>query len=148
MASFDLEIKTIKAVGITMRVPSFRFIGMVLCLQLLAAQMVFADTVRPLPYDLVYVRAAYKGATGAGNNTVWPDTVRPLTPEPGAQLMLLRSNGTRELLFPLAAHRGLIDTPSGSALSVGSVSDPNVFFRCKVGFIYLVSQCNEREHAT
>jgi hypothetical protein len=131
MASFDLEIKTIKAVGITMRVPSFRFIGMVLCLQLLAAQMVFADTVRPLPYDLVYVRAAYKGATGAGNNTVWPDTVRPLTPEPGAQLMLLRSNGTRELLFPLAAHRGLIDTPSGSALSVGSVSDPNVSFDAK-----------------
>lgn len=87
-----------------------------------------ADVVRPLPYDLLYVRAPYFGATAASPNSAWPDTVRPLTPDPGAQLVLLRKDGSREVLFPLERYRGQIDTPSGKPLAAGSVSDPNVSF--------------------
>jgi hypothetical protein len=84
-----------------------------------------AQVVNPLPYPIVYVRAAY---AGPNQNTTWPDTVRPLIPDAGAQLVLLRTNGIREVLFPLPQHRPLLDTPAGSPLSVGSVSDPNVSF--------------------
>lgn len=87
-----------------------------------------ADTVRPLPYDLLYVRAPYFGATAERPNSVWPDTVRPLMPDPGAQLVLLKKDGTREVVFPQERYRSLLDTPRGKALSVGSVSDPNVSF--------------------
>lgn len=85
-----------------------------------------ADVVDPLPYPIVYVRAPYYGPTG--QNSVWPDTVRPLVPDPGAQLVLLRADGVREVLFPLEAHRPHLDTPSAQPLSVGSVADPNVSF--------------------
>jgi Hydrazine synthase alpha subunit middle domain len=87
-----------------------------------------ADQIRPLPYDLLYVRAPYFGADAASRNSSWPDTVRPLTPDPGAQLMVLRTDGSREVLFPLERYRGQIDTPRGRALAVGSVADPNVSF--------------------
>ncbi len=90
-----------------------------------------ADTVHALPYDLVYVRAAYKGATGSSNNTVWPDTVRPLIPDAGAQLMVLHPSGAREVVFPLETYRNQVDTPSGTPLSAGSVSDPNISFDAK-----------------
>jgi hypothetical protein len=86
------------------------------------------EVVRPLPYDLLYVRAPYFGAGPANANSVWPDTVRPLVPDPGAQLVVLRSNGQREVLFPLERYRSLLDTPVPRALAVGSVSDPNVSF--------------------
>lgn len=52
----------------------------------LVAGAVRADVVHPLPYDLLYVRAPWFGAGSAQPNSVWPDTVRPLTPDPGAQL--------------------------------------------------------------
>ncbi|HEV8631624.1 MAG TPA: hypothetical protein VGV61_15000 [Thermoanaerobaculia bacterium] len=93
---------------------------------LLAAARGGADTVAPLPYPLVYVRAPYFGASA--QNSVWPDTVRPLVPDPGAVLVVLSASGTREVLFPLAGYRSLIDTPAGRPLSVGSVADPNVSF--------------------
>ncbi|MDZ4811433.1 MAG: hypothetical protein SGI99_02310 [Pseudomonadota bacterium] len=91
------------------------------------------DVVNPLPYDLVYVRAPYFGADwqpGAprNGNSAWPDTVAPLEPDAGAQLMLLRADGSRELLFPLAEHRALIDTAATKPLAVGSVSDPTISF--------------------
>jgi hypothetical protein len=85
-----------------------------------------ADAVHPLPYPIVYVRAPYFGPTGT--NSVWPDTVRPLIPDPGAQLVLLRPDGVRDVLFPLERYRAQIDTPPGSPLSAGSVADPNVSF--------------------
>lgn len=84
-----------------------------------------ADVVHPLPYDLLYVRAPYFGETA---NSVWPDTVRPLTPDPGAQLVRLRRDGTREVLFPQERYRAQTDTPAGRPLSVGSVADLNVSF--------------------
>jgi hypothetical protein len=97
-----------------------------LVLLALSATAVRADVVRPLPYDLVYVRAPWFGATAA--NSTWPDTVRPLTPDAGAQLVLLKTDGSREVIFPQERYRGQIDTPSGKALSVGSVADLNVSF--------------------
>lgn len=87
-----------------------------------------ADTVRPLPYDLLYVRAPYFGAGPESPGSVWPDTVRPLTPDPGAQLAVLHPDGSREVLFPLERYRGQIDTPRAKPLSAGSVADLNVSF--------------------
>lgn len=106
---------------------------LVLLCPLLFAASAAADVVAPLPYDLIYVRAPYFGAgydpaLANDGNSVWPDTVRPLTPDAGASLMLLRSDGQRELLFPRAEHRPLLDTPADKPLSVGSVADPNVAF--------------------
>jgi len=88
----------------------------------------WADTVRPLPYDLLYVRAPYFGATADRPNSVWPDTVRPLTPDAAAQLVLLKRDGTREVVFPLERYRAQVDTPRRKPLAVGAVADPNVSF--------------------
>jgi hypothetical protein len=87
-----------------------------------------ADVVNPLPYDLLYVRAPWFGPGPGQPNSVWPDTVRPLTPDPGAQLVLLKRDGSREVIFPLERYRGQIDTPRGKPLAAGSVADPNVSF--------------------
>jgi hypothetical protein len=87
-----------------------------------------ADTVHPLPYDLLYVRSPYFGTGPEARDSVWPDTARPLTPDPGAQLARLRKDGVREVLFPQERYRSQIDTPAGKPLSVGSVSDLNVSF--------------------
>ncbi len=99
----------------------------------LAGPAFAVDEINPLPYDLIYVRAPYSGpdflpSAPRNGNSSWPDTVAPLEPDPGAQLMLLRADGTRELLFPLPAHRSLIDTLAARPLSVGSVADPTVSF--------------------
>ncbi|MEO8276432.1 MAG: hypothetical protein ABI639_09435 [Thermoanaerobaculia bacterium] len=91
----------------------------------LTSERIAADVVHPLPYPIVYVRAAYNGANA---NTTWPDTVRPLIPDAGAELVVLRPNGVREVLFPLESYRGALDTPTGSPLSVGGVSDLSVSF--------------------
>jgi hypothetical protein len=88
----------------------------------------WADVVHPLPYDLLYVRAPYFGAGPEVANSAWPDTVRPLTPDPGAQLVRLRRDGVREVLFPLDRYRPLIDTPAQTPLAAGSVADLNVSF--------------------
>src|SRR3954453_23399018 len=87
-----------------------------------------ADAVHPLPYDLLYVRAPYFGSGPGAANSVWPDTVRPLTPDPGAQLVRLRRDGVREVLFPLDRYRSLIDPPAHGPLAAGSVADLNVSF--------------------
>jgi hypothetical protein len=95
---------------------------------LLLAAGARADVVHPQPYDLLYVRAPYFGPGPQGRNSVWPDTVRPLAPDAGAQLMLLKRDGSREVLFPLERYRGQIDTPRGTPLAAGSVADPSVSF--------------------
>ncbi len=86
------------------------------------------EVVRPLPYELIYVRAPYFGPGPGVANSVWPDVVLPLVPDAGAQLMLMKRDGVREVLFPLERYRGQIDTPAGRPLSAGSVADPNVSF--------------------
>jgi len=72
-------------------------------------------------YDLVYVRAP---RYGDNTNSVWPDDVRPLQPDPGSQLHLLHPDCTDELLFPRPQDAALI----GHALGNGSVADPNISF--------------------
>jgi len=46
-------------------------------------------------YDIVYVRQPRFGDT---NNTIWPEVFHPARLDPGADLMLWRTNGTEELL--------------------------------------------------
>ena len=74
-----------------------------------------------VPYDIVYVHAPRYGDT---TNTSWPDTTRPMQPDPAADLRLLHPDCTEEVLFPLPSHQGIVDAPIGN----GSVSDPNVSF--------------------
>ncbi|MGH7786221.1 MAG: hypothetical protein ACRERC_05105, partial [Candidatus Binatia bacterium] len=61
-------------------------------------------------YDIVYVRQPRFGDT---NNTTWPEVAHPASLEPGADLMLLRPNGSQEVLV---------------AGGVGAVTDPFVSF--------------------
>ncbi|MEW5987479.1 MAG: hypothetical protein AB1791_12670 [Chloroflexota bacterium] len=90
-------------------------------------------------YDVVYVRAPRYGDE---TNTIWPDTVRPLVPDPGADLRLLHPDCTEELLFPLPEHAPLVDAPLGN----GSVSDPNISFDGRwVVFTYYHDQANVNE---
>lgn len=86
-----------------------------------AALCAMPSQAAPIDYDIVYVRAPRFGDT---QNSLWPDTVRPLTPDGGATLMLLHPNGSEELLFPRPEHAGLVDGP----IAAGSVADPNVSF--------------------
>ena len=85
-------------------------------------------------YDIVYVRAPRYGDT---TDTTWPDTVRPLLPDRGADLRLLHPNCTEEVLFPRPEYQALLDAPIGN----GSVADPNVSFDGKwVVFAYYHDQ--------
>ena len=76
---------------------------------LLAALEAVAQSV-PVDYDIVYVRAPRYGDQGF---TRWPEVFNPVHMEPGADLMLLKPDGSEELLF------------SGG---VGSVVDPVLSF--------------------
>ena len=81
-------------------------------------------------HDIVYIRAP---RFGDNDNSIWQDTVRPLSLDPGADLRLLHPNCTEEKLFPLNAHQGIVDATIGN----GSVTDPNVSFDGKwVVFAY------------
>ena len=62
------------------------------------------------PYPIVYVR---QPRFGSSTNTIWPDVFRPAQLVRGADLMLLHTNGTSEVLV------------SGGA---GSITDPQVSF--------------------
>ncbi|MSP13542.1 MAG: hypothetical protein EXR62_11370 [Chloroflexi bacterium] len=78
-------------------------------------------TAHVVDYDIVYVRAPRYGDNA---NSLWPDTVRPLVPDPGADLRLLHPDCTEELLFPRPEYQALVDAPIGH----GSVADPNISF--------------------
>ncbi|HVM97142.1 MAG TPA: hypothetical protein VMT89_12190, partial [Candidatus Acidoferrales bacterium] len=94
-------------------------------------------------YDIVYVRAPRHGDN---QNSVWPDTTRPLTPEPGAPLMLLHPNGSEEVLFPLPQYAGSVDAP----INVGTVVDPNISFdghRVVFAYYHDRSDVNEQRGA-
>ncbi|MBN9120190.1 MAG: hypothetical protein J0I06_13675 [Planctomycetes bacterium] len=71
---------------------------------------VASDAGVKLDYDIVYVRAPRKG-DNVGTN--WPEISNPVFMDPGADLMLLRPDGTEEVLV------------KGGA---GSVTDPVVSF--------------------
>ncbi len=63
-----------------------------------------------LPYDLVYVRQPRFGNL---TNTTWAEVFHPARMDPGADLMLLHTNGTQEVLV---------------AGGLGSVTDPFISF--------------------
>lgn len=68
------------------------------------------DTTFALDYDVVYVR---QPRFGNNTNTLWPEVFHPARLDPGADLMLLRTNGTEEVLV---------------AGGLGSVTDPFISF--------------------
>ena len=98
---------------------------------------------RPLPYDLVYVRAPYFGRPA---NSVWPDTVRPLVPARGAARRCSRRRQPRGALPPRALPRP-DRHPRRQPLSVGSVSDLNVSFDGRLGAVHLVPRPDRRQLA-
>src|SRR6266545_2211240 len=56
-----------------------------------------ADTLAAvINYDIVYVRQPRFGDT---NNTTWPEVFHPARLDPGADLMLLHTNGMQEVLI-------------------------------------------------
>jgi len=63
-----------------------------------------------IDYDIVYVR---QPRFGNNTNTLWPEVFHPARLDPGADLMLLRTNGTEEDLV---------------AGGLGSVTDPFISF--------------------
>ncbi len=73
-------------------------------LGLISLQYSFAQS--SVTYDIVYVRAARYGDV---TMTKWPEVINPVQMEPGADLMLLRPNGTEEVLF--AAGNGAVVDP-------------------------------------
>ena len=66
-----------------------------------------------VPYDIVYVR---QPRFGDNTNTTWPEVFHPARLDPGADLMLLRPDGTEDLLV---------------AGGNGSVTDPFISFDAK-----------------
>ena len=59
-----------------------------------------------LDYDLIYVRQPRFGDT---TNTIWPEVFHPARIDPGADLMLLHTNGTEEVL--IAGGNGAVTDP-------------------------------------
>ncbi len=88
-----------------------------------ASAAVVGCTPNRIAYDVVYVHAPRFGDSLA-ENSLWPDTVRPLVPDPGSDLRVLHPNCTEDLLFPLPQHQALVDAPIGN----GAVQDLNVSF--------------------
>jgi hypothetical protein len=56
-------------------------------------------------YDIVYVRAP-RGANGKGR---WAEVGDPRTMEPGADLVLLHTDGSEEILVPVKPHESIAD---------------------------------------
>jgi len=76
-----------------------------------AAICTLAVTVLPLAaaartYDIVYVR---QPRFGDQTNTTWPEVAHPASLEPGADLMLLHTDGSEELL--VAGGNGAVTDP-------------------------------------
>src|ERR1043165_2767585 len=70
-----------------------------------------ADTaLAAVNYDIVYVR---QPRYGNNTNTIWPEVFHPARLDPGADLMMLHTNGTEEVLV---------------AGGNGSVTDPFISF--------------------
>jgi len=70
----------------------------------------FPVSTMAVDYDIVYVRQT---RFGNNTNTIWPEVFHPARLDPGADLMLLHTNGTEEVLV---------------AGGLGSVTDPFISF--------------------
>ena len=83
-----------------------------------------AQVLPPRAYDIVYVRAP---RFGDNTNTIWPEVVTALLPEPNADLMLLHPDGSEEVLFSAGANGAVVDPyVSYDAKSVLFAYYPNV----------------------
>ena len=88
-----------------------------------------ADTVAPLPYPLVYVRAPYFGADAAGRNSVVARHRAAADSRPRrAARAALRPTARARCSSPSSATAPPSTPPPASRSSVGSVADPNVSF--------------------
>jgi len=78
----------------------------------------------PVDYDIVYVRSP---RPPDNQNSFWPDAITPLTPDPGADLILLHPDGSEEVLFS-AGNNGAVMDPyvSYDAKSIVFAFYPNV----------------------
>jgi hypothetical protein len=83
-----------------------------------------AAALSPIDYDIVYVRSPRPGDQ---ENSFWPDAITPLTPDPGADLVLLHPDGSEEVIFPAGANGAVVDPyVSYDARSVVFAYYPNV----------------------
>ncbi len=85
---------------------------------------VAAQSLPPVNYDIVYVRAL---RSGDNQINFLPEALTPLLPEPGADLMLLHPNGSEEVLFAAGVNGAVMDPYiSYDARSVVFTFFPNV----------------------
>jgi len=85
---------------------------------------VAAQSLPPVTYDIVYVRAL---RSGDNQINFLPEALTPLLPEPGADLMLLHPDGSEEVLFAAGANGAVMDPYlSYDARSVVFAYFPNV----------------------
>jgi hypothetical protein len=68
--------------------------------------LLLGQTVVAVPYDIVYVR---QPRFGDHQNTLWPEVFHPARIDPGADLMLLRADGSEEVL--VAGGNGSVTDP-------------------------------------
>jgi hypothetical protein len=80
-----------------------------------------------LSYDLIYVR---QPRFGPETNTIWPEVFHPARLDPGADLILLHTNGTEEVLI---------------AGENGSVTDPMVSFDAEWCYYSFYPDLSENE---
>ena len=67
---------------------------------------VAAQTLPPVNYDIVYVRAL---RSGDNQINFLPEALTPLLPEPGADLMLLHPDGSEEVIFAAGVNGAVMD---------------------------------------
>jgi len=77
----------------------------------LLALLMVGPSKAAVDYDIVYVR---QPRFGDNENSLWPEVFHPARLDPGADLMLLHTNGTEEVLV--------------SSGGIGSITDPFVSF--------------------
>ena len=83
-----------------------------------------SQALAPIDYDIIYVRSP---RPPDDQNSFWPDAITPLTPDPGADLMLLHPDGGEEALFSAGASGAVMDPyVSYDAKSVVFAFYPNV----------------------
>jgi Hydrazine synthase alpha subunit middle domain len=66
----------------------------------------FDAAAQAVNYDIVYLRAPRKADPALSD---WPEVINPTKMEPGTDLMLLRSDGSEEVLFPAGAKGAVLD---------------------------------------
>ena len=85
---------------------------------------VSAQALGPVDYDIVYVRSP---RPPDNQNSFWPDSITPLTPDAGADLMLLHPDGGEDVLFSAGANGAVMDpSVSYDARTVVFAFYPNV----------------------